>query len=139
MREEHLATIREACIKANPEIETMPEAYAYTLRVIRDLRDRRGLGQEWEQIDDEVRGEIEDTWATLIGRPIHLADVLLARKKSMQSLTWLFAADEKLAELVDRWNLRQDELTQQSDECLEFLAELLKEKDDLLRGSNLNK
>lgn len=31
-----------------------------------DLRDRRGLKQKFEQIDDETQYEIRDTWAKLI-------------------------------------------------------------------------
>jgi hypothetical protein len=31
-----------------------------------DLSDRRGLGQEWDRIDDDVRREIRRTWAKII-------------------------------------------------------------------------
>lgn len=31
-----------------------------------DISDRRGLRQEWEQIDDEVKAEIRQSWARLI-------------------------------------------------------------------------
>lgn len=34
--------------------------------IIEDLSDRRGLGQEWEQVDDEIKKEIKDTWAAII-------------------------------------------------------------------------
>ena len=30
--------------------------------IIRDFTDRRGLRQEWEQIDDETQAEIRDEW-----------------------------------------------------------------------------
>lgn len=30
--------------------------------LIADLSDRRGLRQEWEQIDDDIRKEIRATW-----------------------------------------------------------------------------
>jgi hypothetical protein len=34
--------------------------------IIRDLSDRRGLRQEWEQIDDDIQEEIKETWAWII-------------------------------------------------------------------------
>ena len=30
--------------------------------IIADFTDRRGLRQEWEQIDDEIQNEIRDEW-----------------------------------------------------------------------------
>ena len=35
-------------------------------RIIDDLTDRRGLRQEWEQIDDEIQDEIRETWRDLV-------------------------------------------------------------------------
>lgn len=35
-------------------------------KIIADLTDRRGLRQEWENCDDEVRDEIRATWIKLI-------------------------------------------------------------------------
>jgi hypothetical protein len=32
----------------------------------RDLRDRRGLRQEWEGIDSETTAEIRQTWAAIV-------------------------------------------------------------------------
>jgi hypothetical protein len=34
--------------------------------IINDLTDRRGLRQEWEQIDKDTQKEIRETWASLI-------------------------------------------------------------------------
>jgi len=34
--------------------------------IVRDLSDRRGLRQEWEQIDDETQGEIKIRWVEII-------------------------------------------------------------------------
>ena len=31
--------------------------------IVEDLSDRRGLRQEWEQIDEEIQAEIKQTWA----------------------------------------------------------------------------
>ena len=34
--------------------------------IITDLSDRRGLRQEWEQIDDDILDEIRDTWTLIV-------------------------------------------------------------------------
>lgn len=40
-------------------------------KIIEDLTDRRGLRQEWEQLDEEIQQEIRQSW-------IELVDVALA-------------------------------------------------------------
>jgi hypothetical protein len=54
-------------------------------------------------------------------RPIHLADVLLAIEANYGSAT---LSTQVLA--MERWNLRTDDLNQQSDEEITFLADLLR-------------
>lgn len=80
-----------------------------------------------------------------LGRPVRLADVLLAIEEKYQrriansiafDITLQRDANEgdeyksmlktALIEILMRWNLRTDDLTAQSDECIAFLAELLK-------------
>jgi hypothetical protein len=39
--------------------------------IILDLSDRRGLKQEWDQIDDDIQQEIKETWAGLINRELN--------------------------------------------------------------------
>ena len=34
--------------------------------IISDLTDRRGLENEWDQIDEDVKQEIKDTWLEII-------------------------------------------------------------------------
>ena len=34
--------------------------------IIKDLTDRRGLRQEWDQLDDEIQQEINDTWVAIV-------------------------------------------------------------------------
>lgn len=36
--------------------------------IVDDLTDRRGLRQEWDLIDDEIRDEIKDVWAQAIDK-----------------------------------------------------------------------
>jgi hypothetical protein len=113
-RDQQLADIRAACIKANPSIL-----------------------------------ELEEMSGLRIERPIRLADVLLAIELSVGSNITYYSADTRgciygTIELdpvqlnnfpgVDHfikhipgptWNLRKDDLTEQSDECVAFLAQLL--------------
>jgi len=35
-------------------------------KIIVDLTDRRGLRQEWEQIDGDIQGEMKQTWINII-------------------------------------------------------------------------
>lgn len=35
-------------------------------KIIEDLTDRRGLRQEYEQIDDDIQKEIKDTWINIV-------------------------------------------------------------------------
>ena len=39
---------------------------AKVYEVIHDLSDRRGLGQEWEQIDGDIQDEIIEKWKSII-------------------------------------------------------------------------
>lgn len=34
--------------------------------IIKDLSDRRGLRHEWEQIDDDIKKQIRDTWIQIV-------------------------------------------------------------------------
>jgi hypothetical protein len=39
-------------------------------RIVADLTDRRGLRQEWESIDEDVRQEIMETWGDIVQQEI---------------------------------------------------------------------
>jgi len=55
-------------VEKKPKGKSLPEAIAEKL--IRDISSRKGLGDEWEDIDDEIREEIKQTWIELIGKEI---------------------------------------------------------------------
>jgi hypothetical protein len=95
IRQEQLDLIRAACIEANPSDTTL-----------RDQNSWQGL-------------QIKRNY----GRPIRLADVLEAARKVGYGSTeeWLSV----ITDVVTRYDLRQDDLTEQSDECVSFLAQLL--------------
>lgn len=35
--------------------------------IIRDISGRKGLGNEWEEIDEEIQKEIREKWTKIIG------------------------------------------------------------------------
>jgi len=38
--------------------------------IISDLSDRRGLGQEWDQIGSDIKQEIIEEWANIVEKAI---------------------------------------------------------------------
>lgn len=101
-RQEQLDLIRAACIEANPSDTTL-----------RDKNSWQGL-----QIKREY------------GRPVRLADVLLALPTLwVQPKTDVGNGTRSINSGMMNsgisWNLRRDDLAEQSDECVSFLAELL--------------
>lgn len=39
-------------------------------RIISDLKDRRGLRHEWDQIDDDIKTEIRKEWIKIVERTL---------------------------------------------------------------------
>ena len=35
-------------------------------KILADMTDRRGLRQEWEQIDPDIQAEIRETWTEIV-------------------------------------------------------------------------
>jgi hypothetical protein len=102
-RQEQLELIRDACIRANPEIEKRRIDYV-----------------------DEDTGD--DTWVQ--DDTIRLADVLLAHSKTITPPT---NSEEKskiqndVLNIIYWWNLRKDDINDQSDPCVAFVYQLLKQ------------
>jgi len=42
--------------------------------IVHDFTDRRGLRQEWEQIDDDIQQEIRQTWTKLVEGNLNTTD-----------------------------------------------------------------
>jgi hypothetical protein len=38
--------------------------------IVRDLSDRRGLAQEWRQIEPDIKAEIEASWTGIVLRAL---------------------------------------------------------------------
>jgi hypothetical protein len=48
-------------------VKDLPEkAIKAVERIIDDLTDRRGLREEWDEIDEDVQGEIMTVWVGII-------------------------------------------------------------------------
>ena len=130
--------IREACIKANSEIvklkfgcevviDWLGNGVVHDMQkrfITDDLRDN-GNGTV---IEDSVCGDIEE----IIGRPIRLADVLLAIDKYVKignlsdkekdgGLSYL----DFVSFIYDKWNLEDNNLQNQSPETIDFIHKLL--------------
>lgn len=129
-REEHIEKIRKACIEANREIvelalgcefERFDEIYRICGR-----KEKEGVylvndGKVWTKEMLEMSRGI-----TIIGRPIRLADVLNCLwLGEFDSEIMLKNEQEKCHQICIMWNLRNDSLTEQSDETLSFIANLL--------------
>ena len=130
------------CIEANPEIVELK----FGCEIFRTGATKREffVGQFADQMSI-VRIDKMGAWLptimskppnsqqyTVVGRPIRLADVLLA----MGETDWhvgtngrFFAWSRNLGEMIGQpvsWNLRKDDLNEQSEETINFLASLLR-------------
>lgn len=148
--EENIKTIREACIKANPEIVKLKFGCMVEEKIAFGSKFRgetfkgkrifplvqKDTADQWIFLTDTGMGrESEDKildWHTVIGREIRLADVLLAIKNNQpgeRGKEVLHICSEGLSaeiqQLVCIWNLKQDSLEAQSPETIEFITNLL--------------
>jgi hypothetical protein len=120
--EQNIEIIRKACIEANPDIKSK-----YHVSTGNNLR--CSLCGELDNYDNA--GKCQNG----VIRPIRLADILLAIAKFGDYYTidvdgrfifgkeWIKESNDVLALT---WNLRKDSLTDQSEETITFLANLLK-------------
>src|SRR4030095_6820712 len=112
-RIERLNGIRYACIRENPEVIGLTFGCEVAFC----------LGARAAVVSVHADGSLYPPWGKskvprkhvtrILGRPIRLADVLLAT--------------EATPRVVSRWDWKHDDLSEQSDECLEFLVTLLHE------------
>lgn len=147
MRKRNLQLVREACIKANPEIVELQQGCFVKdfLRGTLEMLAKYEIAGETPVYDYVFRGEDEVSVARsprgnwdILGRPIRLADVLLVigNKYSIQGSGHFMWYGGQVDEGIGWnevwgdgqrrvWNLHRDDLTEQSDETLSFLAGLL--------------
>lgn len=48
----------------------MTKAEKIVKAILADMTDRRGLRQEWEQIDEDIQAEIKTTWTELVEKEL---------------------------------------------------------------------
>lgn len=158
-RNQAIQIVREACIAANPEILELKfgceikldgqpykvlyydqdgksfdgeniEFYGKTLELYSPEGEVSKYSDEEEDLIMPKTDEIE-----ILGRPIHLADILVACDKANRNIyvhrTGIIIDFDIIRTLQDKresgaeWNLRADSLTKQTTETLLFLAELV--------------
>jgi hypothetical protein len=128
-KDDQINFIREKCIEANrdivelkvgcevdrgADIEKIKEyVVGYFGTTIALVRDHKALGTF---LPFEVSKDLASSW-TILGRPIRLADVLLAFCEIDKESDYI--------EIVRTWNLRADDLREQSEEKIKFLYNLL--------------
>lgn len=143
--EDKIKTIREACVKANPDImklvdgckikiwwmENPNERLKYPDEVCdftsRSMSDNGKVDDEYHQIiEDNVTGTIK-----ILGRKIGLADVLLAINRPrffIDTDGWigeLVAVKPKKCVRRIKWDLKED-LEHQTEEVIDFIYSLIK-------------
>lgn len=141
-RQKNIETIRKACIAANPEIGSTVvkcicghqfNCHAKHNVSAADIERRRSSLYSESKCSHCICLE----WHEDFVRPIHLADVLLAIENqkevtvlidSLGCFMTVMPGEQPVfvSALKAQWNLRKDTLTDQSDETLEFIANLLK-------------
>ena len=130
-KQNYINKIREACIKANPEIvelkfgcevEITHKASDYFGRKLFVSEKPDAFGVLSVTIPNFYSIAVSKENIEIIGRPIHLADVLLA----IIDKNKLFKHTEQLLGTVAiHWKLENDNLENQSEETLKFIVELL--------------
>ena len=135
-----LQKIREACIKANPEIMELKFGCEFIYQgagertgekhyISRKDKDGFWMDDKGEIacFDDGMKGAIV---GKIIGRPIQLADVLLAIEK-IRCKGLISPKLKRISEFwevkrtLDYWNFKDNNLESQSEATIKFLADLL--------------
>lgn len=166
-KDQKLESIRQACIKANPQIMELAEGCKIKVKGFGTgdfsghwtnakapihhensgyYVQRHGMGwdghyAEAYSITEYHDGKkVENPHIEILGRPTHLADVLLAIDRfptyinpikwwiRVEGLLGIKNADMKdlLFFLCSNWKLKSDDLREQSEETIDFLFNLLK-------------
>lgn len=132
---EKIAAIRAKCIEANPSILDL--VFGCEINVSNDLGEYVGefLNAHYIQFKKypvpQILNKNECPNFEIIGRPIRLADVLSAIKQGTSYAVDArgefvkFENDDDYEDLGVKWNLRNDDLTKQSPETINFIYNLL--------------
>lgn len=125
-----IETIRQACIRANPDITELK--FGCELKRKRPLNKTQGwvitggfLGIVYWNGNRTAILEMPGAYE-IIGRPIRLADVLLAIPKGNNGYDFNTSANFLYRDGDVFWDIRKDDLTFQAPETIKFLYELLR-------------
>lgn len=136
--QQNLETIRQACIKANPSIMELGFGceIQFEGKICTVLHEKYScVWFIWYEngIKKEACPPINHEGIKILGRPIRLADVLLAIGKQNKVKPGLNLYSIELEFLlagadIDNalWDLIKDDIREQSEESISFLSELLK-------------
>ncbi len=129
--QQKIKNIREACIKANDEIMELKfgcEIYKTSVATCKIIGETPRVfkiitcgGFYKEYFKENIKN------FKIIGRPIRLADVLLA----MSVIGCMTVGSNQLINITDvnapdiRWNLKDDNLEHQSEQCLYFIYKII--------------
>lgn len=137
--EQQIEFIRQKCIEANPSIKDLVFGCRIYFPAFPNVW-HKVLGASGGSIHyfayDKYDSHCNESQVEIIGRPIRLADVLLAYKKyregfaepaSLSINLWNEEIRNKaVLASVRNWDLKNDDLTLQSEETVKFIWELLK-------------
>lgn len=136
-RQERIEAVRRACVRANPEIVELKfgcdivdeNKHRYTFLHFSPMQLAAMDFTTANVFDGEVvRGiTFRISKTKIIGRPVRLADVLLAIEKKDAGYgeeEWML---NRMMFGSDKWNLLKD-MEDQSDETLEFISRMLNDK-----------
>lgn len=136
-RQQKLDVIRQKCIEANPEIVELKFGSLFLGRASsRDSFDSVFYFENWKEKNKTIRclGPLGNQYVwdieyiKIIGRPIRLADVLFAFTKHKTDSLACFVATDLILIRKSKiyWKLLKDDLTLQSDGCIDFVYKLIK-------------
>lgn len=135
---EKLQFIREKCTAANPEILRLKfgcfvvakgELRMITQECIGGFKALTIIEDEGDMVYAYPETFYQKDEMRIVGRPIRLADVLLALRAAGTLNFKVIVKKDSIWEdhgIKELWNLRADDLEQQSEETISFLYELLK-------------
>lgn len=133
MTNPHIEAIREACIKANPEIIELKfgckvkkgnwTGYIYSLMINKDGPYQFNFITKTPEGLRPIHVDMNLESYEILGREIRLADILLAFG-AKETDTGLFR--EEIIQGQNCWDLYHDSLDQQSLRCIEFINSLIK-------------
>lgn len=129
--QQKLEAVRQACIKANPEIVELKfgcdvEIVIGSVACPATIVQKNYAGNWLVLIAGQTATYKDKQIYKIIGRPIRLADVLLALNWKWIAITSTGSFMVGSAESSLRWDLLADDLTKQSPEMVDLLYGLLK-------------